>query len=198
MYKPTIRIGIIESSEIVLEGIENLLLKGYSNVTIYTIKDLQDVTLFNVKNELDYIFINPVQIVNRVKIFKTLKAENPNLKWFGLVYSIFEKDLLSHFDELISIDDSKESIFRKIQKSQLRNELTTDDHPKEGLTDREISVLKEMIRGNSNKEIADILNISVHTVMSHRKNITQKTAIKSQAGLTVYALTNNIISIDSI
>ncbi|HCE59175.1 MAG TPA: DNA-binding response regulator, partial [Prolixibacteraceae bacterium] len=50
----------------------------------------------------------------------------------------------------------------------------------------------------SNKEIADVLNISIHTVMSHRKNIMQKTGIKSQAGLTVYALTNNILNVDSL
>jgi ATP/maltotriose-dependent transcriptional regulator MalT len=43
------------------------------------------------------------------------------------------------------------------------------------------------------KEIADELNISIHTVMSHRKNITHKTGIKSVAGLTVYALLNNLL-----
>ena len=45
----------------------------------------------------------------------------------------------------------------------------------------------------SNKEIADVLNVSVHTVISHRKNITHKTGIKSVAGLTVYAMLNNLI-----
>ena len=50
-----------------------------------------------------------------------------------------------------------------------------------------------MARGRTNKEIADEYNISVHTVISHRKNITRKTGIKSVAGLTVYALLNNMI-----
>ena len=44
-----------------------------------------------------------------------------------------------------------------------------------------------------NKEIADHLRISVHTVVSHRKNITSKTGIKTIAGLTVYALLNNLL-----
>ena len=43
-------------------------------------------------------------------------------------------------------------------------------------------------------EIADMLNISIYTVISHRKNIVAKTGIKSVAGLTVYALINNLIS----
>ncbi|HPH16806.1 MAG TPA: helix-turn-helix transcriptional regulator, partial [Bacteroidales bacterium] len=63
---------------------------------------------------------------------------------------------------------------------------------------REIQVLTELVKGLSNKEIADVLCISTHTVISHRKNIVQKTGIKSQAGLTIYALSNSIISLDSI
>ena len=49
-----------------------------------------------------------------------------------------------------------------------------------------------------NKEIADHLNISIHTVISHRKNITRKTGIKTVSGLTVYALLNDLVDIHSI
>ena len=49
-----------------------------------------------------------------------------------------------------------------------------------------------------NKEIADKLNVSVHTVISHRKNITRKTGIKSVAGLTIYAMVNNLIDSKSL
>jgi DNA-binding CsgD family transcriptional regulator len=65
------------------------------------------------------------------------------------------------------------------------------------LTDRETDVLKLLVEGNANKEIADKLNISTHTVISHRKNISQKTGIKSVSGLTIYAVVKNIINIDS-
>ena len=53
-------------------------------------------------------------------------------------------------------------------------------------------------KGLLNKEIADQNNISVYTVISHRKNITRKTGIKSVAGLTVYALLNGLIDINSV
>jgi DNA-binding NarL/FixJ family response regulator len=74
----------------------------------------------------------------------------------------------------------------------------TDTTISEQITERETDVLKLLVKGLSNKEIADKLNISIHTVISHRKNIIQKTGIKSQAGLTIYAISNKIVSLDSV
>jgi DNA-binding CsgD family transcriptional regulator len=65
------------------------------------------------------------------------------------------------------------------------------------LSEREIEVLKAIVQGHSNKEIADMLCISINTVITHRKNITDKLSIKTIAGLTVYAIMNNYISLDS-
>ena len=61
------------------------------------------------------------------------------------------------------------------------------------LSDRESEVLVLVAQGNSSKEIADKLNISIHTVNTHRKNITHKTGIKSVAGLAVYAMLHNLV-----
>lgn len=58
---------------------------------------------------------------------------------------------------------------------------------------REKEVLKELARGKTNKEIADILSISVNTVITHRKNISAKLGIKSVSGLSLYALMNGVI-----
>lgn len=65
----------------------------------------------------------------------------------------------------------------------------------EELSDREKDVLAQLVRGLSNKEIADVLCISTHTVISHRKNITRKLNIHSTAGLTIYAIVNKLIAI---
>jgi len=64
----------------------------------------------------------------------------------------------------------------------------------EGLTSREAQVLQLVACGFLNKQIADKLAISLHTVISHRKNITHKLQIKTVAGLTIYALLNGLIS----
>ena len=68
----------------------------------------------------------------------------------------------------------------------------------EELSEREKDVLIQVVKGLSNKEIADVLCISMHTVIAHRKNITRKIGIKTVAGLTAYAILNNLIDINSI
>jgi regulator of cell morphogenesis and NO signaling len=63
-----------------------------------------------------------------------------------------------------------------------------------GLSEREQQALAALACGLSNKEIADKLNISIHTVVSHRKNIILKTGIKTVQGLTLYAFINNLVT----
>lgn len=68
----------------------------------------------------------------------------------------------------------------------------------EELSDRERDVLIQVVRGLSNKEIADVLCISMHTVVTHRKHITRKLNIHSTAGLTIYAIVNHLIDLNSL
>ncbi|MDE7378991.1 MAG: LuxR C-terminal-related transcriptional regulator [Paraprevotella sp.] len=67
-----------------------------------------------------------------------------------------------------------------------------------GLTAREVEVLILIVRGMLNKEIADRLGISLTTVISHRKNLTEKLNIRSVSGLTIYAVMNGYIEADRI
>lgn len=66
------------------------------------------------------------------------------------------------------------------------------------LSVREIEVLVLITQGLINKEIADKLNISLTTVITHRKNIVEKLGIKSVSGLTIYAVMNGYIAADRI
>ena len=72
------------------------------------------------------------------------------------------------------------------------------DPQREELTDREKEILISVAQGLLNKEIADRHNISINTVITHRKNITRKIGIKTVPGLTAYAILNNLIDINSI
>ncbi len=66
------------------------------------------------------------------------------------------------------------------------------------LTQREIDVLRLITRGFINKEIADQLNVSLPTIVTHRKNLTDKLGTRSVSALTVFALTHGIIKIEEI
>ena len=71
-------------------------------------------------------------------------------------------------------------------------------HSPDALSDREKDVIISLVQGMSNKEIADHLCISVNTVITHRRNIARKLQIHSPAGLTIYAIVNNLVDISSV
>ena len=64
---------------------------------------------------------------------------------------------------------------------------------REALTEREQTILLQLAQGKSNKDVALILEISVRTVETHRKNIKRKLGISSTAGLTRYALEHGVL-----
>ena len=68
----------------------------------------------------------------------------------------------------------------------------------DNVSDREKEIISCIVRGQTNKEIADTLNISVNTVLTHRKNISRKLNIHSVSGLTIYAIVNSIVDIDQV
>jgi len=97
---------------------------------------------------------------------------------------------------LQAIHSLQEDIRKHILLEETALEGRKADQPEDNtLSAREREILVCVAKGMINKEIADALNISVHTVITHRKNITRKTGIKTVAGLTVYALLNNLLEI---
>jgi len=197
MNECRINIAIMESSQIIYEGLSNILLKSRQHFHLYRINNLDEFDkLLSTKN-LDLVIINPLQIQNKLKVFKNFKKNTSDIFWIGIIYNLFENELLSLFDETFKITDSSEYITNLIAKLVDDNCRSNNSSTQEQLSDRETDVLIQLVEGLSNKEIADKLNISIHTVVSHRKNISQKTGIKSLAGLTIYAITQKIISLDN-
>lgn len=77
-------------------------------------------------------------------------------------------------------------------------------HPADGhepvpvLSNREVEVLSLLVQGLINKEVADRLNISLATVITHRKNITEKLGLRSLSALTIYAVMHGYVDISNI
>ena len=77
--------------------------------------------------------------------------------------------------------------------------LETQSEPSgEALSEREKEIIVQVVKGLSNKEIAEALFISVNTVMTHRRNIARKLQIRSAAGLTIYAIVNGLVNLDDV
>ena len=104
-----------------------------------------------------------------------------------------DEESAKNYDETISIYDTPSVVITKLRNSVTHTSSKTQADNREELSSREKEILVCVARGMLNKEIADRFHISIYTVITHRKNITRKTGIKTVAGLTVYALLNNLI-----
>ena len=117
--------------------------------------------------------------------------EHPNVVTIALVTSCLDHSMLTPYSGVIEINDTRSKNINKMN-GFVQSETTKNSDDVE-LSKRETDVLVAIAKGMMNKEIADQMNISIHTVISHRKNITRKTGIKSVSGLTVYALLKDLI-----
>ena len=97
---------------------------------------------------------------------------------------------IRHLEEMAKQSDVTKNITDMVFKSGTQNS--------EQLSDREKEVIVALVQGMANKEIADHLCISVNTVITHRRNIARKLQIHSPAGLTIYAIVNNLVDISSV
>ncbi|MDR2234055.1 MAG: response regulator transcription factor [Tannerella sp.] len=191
---------IIEPSEIIREGIKLLLEKHQSfQVTAYY-SDIQSFEDTILKGEFQLILCNPAII----KFHKTSKprdlfADYQNVCIVAILYQHVDTEILHGFDGILDIYDDGSVIPKKlikiIETLQPANSQSADSVE---LSNREKDILIAVAKGLQNKEIADKLNISTHTVISHRKNIVRKTGIKTVSGLTLYALFNSLISQDEL
>lgn len=99
------------------------------------------------------------------------------------------------FDAEIHLYDSTQKIVETIH-SVISQSIDSEDV--KDLSPRERDVIIGIVKGLSNKEIASNINVSVHTVMTHRRNIARKLQIHSPAALTVYAIVKKLVKIEEI
>lgn len=196
MKKPTY-IAIAESSDIVFEGLSSIFYNSEYEYFISRVATFDDVECLIDNKKTDLLLINPTLIYNNEKVLRRVRRSHPDLLIGCVCMALLDKDTASLYDFLLNIYDSATNILTEIKKHANQKQVTDNSNDENAsLTDRETEVLLKIIKGNTNKEIADILCISVHTVISHRKNIMTKTGIRSQSGLALYAVSKSLISLD--
>ena len=72
------------------------------------------------------------------------------------------------------------------------------DDEQQSLSSREKEIVVCVVKGMTNREIADRLFLSTHTVITHRRNIARKLQIHSASGLTIYAIVNKLVELGDI
>ena len=189
----THRILICEPSEIVANGLSETIngMSGFAVVSrIDTPERLAEKIL---STDANILIVNPTLLgYSDRNLPSQLVKDYPHLNIIAMVTTYVEESALKQYDGVIELNDSKLKIINKLsQITQSDDKVEKNDDVE--LSKREIDVLIAVAKGLMNKEIADQMNLSIHTVISHRKNITRKTGIKSVSGLTVYALLNNLI-----
>lgn len=190
-----IKVAIAESSDVIRTGIISILKSMNFQIFFVEIKNLQQLRQSFAHHNFDILILNP--ILTGFSSPQQLKKEfcKSGIKIIALQSVLCENSLLSQYDESISIFDSSEQIISKLKKaiSSPDTDIST-----ECLSSREKEIVGLVVKGLSNKQIAQKLNLSIHTVITHRRNVSTKLDIHSTSGLTIYAIVNKLIEIDDI
>jgi DNA-binding CsgD family transcriptional regulator len=190
------KIGIVHRSEIIKKGL-TAIIKNFFNVEVFQfaqIKELKDYP--EIQNSLRILFIESESLSDLV-LFNKLK-NNSEIKTIGIISNSEAKKSDFQFDSEINTLESSHKIQEIISGFLQSGSSESTEQEGDELTQREKDVLKLVALGYSNKDIAEELFISIHTVISHRKNTTEKLGIKSISGLTVYAILTKLINTDNL
>lgn len=129
--------------------------------------------------------------------FKEAYNKLTGVKFVAAIASVIDSMQLKDYNERIALYDSVEVIAEKLN-GLMKTEDEMQDSDAEPLSQREKEIITYVVKGLTNKEIADNLCLSVHTVITHRRNIARKLQIHSPAGLTIYAIVNKLVELKDI
>ena len=193
------KILLIMPSKVIARGIEAVLSELGEFRVEGILSDLSHASEARLRNlDADVILIDPVlaDYTSRMNVRSRI-SEYSSAAVVALKSVPMDEEQLKQYDGAVGLYDDPVAIVRKLRESLSSREESPESEGYD-LSAREKDILVCVAKGMLNKEIADHYNISIHTVITHRKNITRKTGIKTVAGLTVYALLNNLRDSGSI
>lgn len=188
--KKVLKIVLVEPSLILRSGLSYVLRRlALLDVELTETGDPNQAELL-LSNDPDVLIVNPSAVDESV--LKRWQRQATHL--IALQSSLMDVQLNHYFESALSIYDTAEQIKEKLMAACD----TTDSAQQEQLSAREKEIIVGVVKGYTNKQIAEQLFISTHTVITHRRNIAAKLQIHSPAGLTIYAIVNKLVELDDM
>lgn len=195
----SLKVVVAETSVIIRSGL-TAVLKRIPNLNVHPIEVSSPETLQN------YIHLHTPDIVIVNPTFggwfdlQAFKSDNgkSGIKYIALICSVIDNNALKEYDESFAICDDMDVITTRINHLLHAEEEEEKDNEQETLSQREKEIITCVVKGMTNKAIADKLYLSIHTVITHRRNIARKLQIHSPAGLTIYAIVNKLVELQDI
>ncbi|NDV78361.1 helix-turn-helix transcriptional regulator [Dysgonomonas sp. 511] len=190
-------LAVAETSYIIRKGLVYALSQLDSVGKVIELKEMEDIAYQLDILHPDAVLINPMLLGHSARhdIRQQLNIQK-DVAIIALVYNLIDEQFYKSYDAVIRINDSESKIEETLLACLNKEAATQTDQ--EELSDREKEILISVVKGMSNKEIADHHNISIHTAITHRRNITRKLKVHSISGLTIYAIINKLIDISEI
>lgn len=194
-----LKMAIAETSVIVRTGLA-LVLKRMQGMKILPIEVVSPDSLADCMrlHKPDVLIINPA-FPGYFDIRKFREdPQHAGVKCIALLCSMGDNSILKYYDDTFSLYDDPEDMKEKLNRLLNLSGQEDGRGGQEVLSSREKEIVTCVVKGMTNKEIADALFLSTHTVITHRRNIARKLQIHSPAGLTIYAIVNKLVEIQDI
>ena len=196
-----LKVAIAEPADIIRYGLEMMLkrLPGFrlQLVEISSASSLLDLLQLH---KPDLLIVNPLLPGSFGLSHIKEDCGCEDMKCVALLTTSVDPQTLEVYDERLSLYDSAEEIAQKLQRLTNPSE-TEGAEGEEGqqlLSQREKEIVVCVVKGMTNREIADQLFLSTHTVVTHRRNIARKLQIHSASALTIYAIVNKLVELSEI
>ena len=196
----TLRVLIASSSIIIRSGIAAALKRMHElNIQSVEISTPEMLEHYVTLHTPDMILIDPnfggwFDLTGFRETYNNLT----NVKFVAIIANVIDNSHLKDYHEKIASYDSVKEIADKLNGLMQTEEEQTQENDTEPLSQREKEIITYVVKGLTNKEIADKLCLSVHTVITHRRNIARKLQIHSPAGLTIYAIVNKLVELKDV
>lgn len=185
---------IAEPSGLLFSGLASVIGSSEKRFSVLRADSPEEIQRLVTIRTVSAVILNPGLVQGNTRIVHAIRTSSPGTRIVALLYAFFDEALLSLFDDRITINDAPEKIIAAIHDRESENGSAESASLSASLSDREIEVLRLLASGKSTKEIADTLHISTNTVITHRKNLSAKTGIRSVSGLTIYAVVKKYIT----